>query len=290
MSAAPQDGYVPCGVWRIRGAHNIVYLAGTSHIVPTNEIPFPSAFYAAYADATEIYVEVDSVSIFTTLRLMPKILKWTRSHQAEMVCAKGQTLESNLAPRTVERLRELYGPKYEKRQHLTPLAVLFFHEFEGAETGGVDDVFTLLAHRDRKPIRELDDKTVADSALLMLDEMLANWRRDIAKRGADAVIAENILGEKKEASDDESLWRRGDLAAVEQMQAEMRTETPVLYQKGLVERNHQWMRKLQAALQEKKNLMVLVGVGHLGGKEGLLELLRAQGFQPEQLYGVDRPE
>jgi hypothetical protein len=30
-------------------------------------------------------------------------------------------------------------------------------------------------------------------------------------------------------------------------------------------------------------------VAHMGGKDGLLELLRQAGFPAEQMYGVDRP-
>src|SRR5687767_14610533 len=59
MTNQPIEGYVPTGVWRIRGAHNTVYLVGTCHVVDEEEIPFPSAFYAAYQDAKDIYVEYD---------------------------------------------------------------------------------------------------------------------------------------------------------------------------------------------------------------------------------------
>src|SRR5205085_8119100 len=88
ISSRPQEGFVPCGVWRIRGARNTMYLMGTSHIVATNQIPFPSPFYAAYQDSREIYVEADTDSFFTTLRLLPKMLKWVVSHRDELLCPK----------------------------------------------------------------------------------------------------------------------------------------------------------------------------------------------------------
>ena len=36
-----------------------MYLAATTHLVTTNQVPFPSTYYAAYGDSEEIYVEVD---------------------------------------------------------------------------------------------------------------------------------------------------------------------------------------------------------------------------------------
>jgi len=49
------------------------------------------------------------------------------------------------------------------------------------------------------------------------------------------------------------------------------------------------MRKLEPLLHAKKNVLVLVGVAHLAGEDGLLNLLRGAGFRAEQMYGVDRP-
>jgi uncharacterized protein YbaP (TraB family) len=49
------------------------------------------------------------------------------------------------------------------------------------------------------------------------------------------------------------------------------------------------MPRIEAALRGKRNVMILVGCGHLGGDIGLLKLLRDAGYDPQQLYGVDRP-
>jgi pheromone shutdown protein TraB len=113
-------------------------------------------------------------------------------------------------------------------------------------------------------------------------------KHEIARRGADAVIEDKILSGNQDQEDDE-VWRRGDLASVEGDLEKMKAESPELYEKVLPDRNRHWLRKLQSPLQGKKNLMVLIGVAHLGGSEGLLQLLRQSGFRVEQLYGVDRP-
>ena len=50
-----------------------------------------------------------------------------------------------------------------------------------------------------------------------------------------------------------------------------------------------WWPTIERALAGKRNVMVLVGALHLAGKEGLIEMLRQEGFKPEQMYGIDRP-
>jgi uncharacterized protein len=70
----------------------------------------------------------------------------------------------------------------------------------------------------------------------------------------------------------------------------MKADSPLLYEKALPERNRKWMNKLEPLLHEKRNAMVLVGVAHVYGEEGLLSLLRKAGFSAEQMFGVDRPD
>src|SRR5262249_30475286 len=69
------DGYTRSGVFRIRGARNTFYLAGTCHIVADDQIPFPSPFYAAYQKAREIYVEMDitHMSVLANLGLTARM-------------------------------------------------------------------------------------------------------------------------------------------------------------------------------------------------------------------------
>jgi uncharacterized protein len=294
MSAGPAEGYTPTGVWRVRGERCMLYLAGTCHMVTDDQIPFPSPFYAAYEDSKEVYLEVEGEpSGFAMLRLTFKMLKWADKHGDQVVCPKGHTIEDYLAADTVEKLKAHYGKVYRRRRKMTPLWMAFIAQLEsyGAQyekNSGVDEVFMLRARKDRKRVHALDDKSVDDVVVLVMDEMLATLQREIAERGPDGVICERILGENEEREDDAG-WRHGDLAAIERDAEEMRSESPALYEKIGPERNRKWMEKLKAALRGRKNVIALAGEAHFGGQDGLLQLLQNAGYEPEQLYGVDRP-
>jgi uncharacterized protein YbaP (TraB family) len=292
MTNQPAPGYVLTGVWRVRGASNTVYLAGTSHLVADDEIPFPSAYYAAYVDAQEIYVEADPLSFSGTwlvLSALPGAVKFFLSNSSEFICPKGRSLEDYLSPETVRLLRQHYGKQYEVKRGFTPLGLVFFAEFEssqGGGEGGVDDLFALLAHRDGKRIRSLDDRTAVQVMVPVLDVMLKQAQSEITARGADAVVKEAILEHQDERDD----WRHGDTSAAAKEVAELKRDAPEVYEQLLPGRNRRWFPTIQRALQGRRNVMVLVGALHLAGEQGLIEMLRQEGFKPEQMYGIDRPE
>lgn len=294
MSAGPAEGYEPTGVWRVRGERCTLYLAGTCHVITDDQVPFPSPFYAAYEDSKEVYLEAEGeLSGFAMLRLTFKMLKWAGSHGDQVVCPTGHTIEDYLAADTVGKLKSHYGKVYRKRRKMTPLWMAFIAQLEsyGAqyeENSGVDEVFMLRARQDRKRIRALDDKSVDDVVVLVMDDMLSTLQREIAERGPDAVICERILGGNEEKEDDAG-WRHGDLAAIEREVEAMKSESPAIYEKIGPERSRRWAEQLKAALKGRKNVMALVGEAHLGGEDGLLRLLQDAGYAPEQLYGVDRP-
>jgi uncharacterized protein YbaP (TraB family) len=58
---------------------------------------------------------------------------------------------------------------------------------------------------------------------------------------------------------------------------------PQLYQRLLVERNKNWMPKLEALFARRSRALVVVGAAHLVGPDGLLAMLRSKGYKVEQL-------
>lgn len=294
MTNQPTAGYVATGVWRVRGASNTVYLAGTCHLVADEEIPFPSTYYAAYGQAKELWVEADPLSFSGTWlvwRALPGAAGFFLDHMEELACPKGKSLEDYITPETARALRAHYGKAYADKRGYTPLGLVFLGEFEssaggGGGTGGVDDLFALLAHRDGKAIHSLDTSETVAVIVPTLQAMLDQSRQEMAKRGADAVVKEAIL-EPKEGLEK---WRYGDVSAAAEEIAELKREAPGVYEQLLPARNRRWFTSIAGAFARRHDVMVLVGALHLHGEDGLLEMLRRAGFKPEQLFGVDRPE
>lgn len=60
-------------------------------------------------------------------------------------------------------------------------------------------------------------------------------------------------------------------------------EDPVVYRRLLLERNRNWMPKIEQLFSRPGRAFVVIGAAHLVGPDGLLAMLRAKGYQVEQL-------
>ena len=56
------------------------------------------------------------------------------------------------------------------------------------------------------------------------------------------------------------------------------TDSPQLYQRLFAERNCRWAKVIVGLLAEDKRVVVVVGMDHMLGAEGLPALLRARGL------------
>lgn len=75
-------------------------------------------------------------------------------------------------------------------------------------------------------------------------------------------------------------WLSGDVAALDrEALAPMRARAPASYRRLIVDRNRRWARVLSALSAEPGVKVVVVGAGHLVGRDGLPARLRARGLK-----------
>jgi uncharacterized protein YbaP (TraB family) len=77
-------------------------------------------------------------------------------------------------------------------------------------------------------------------------------------------------------------WRSGDRAKYRELMLEpFVKDYPQTYQALLVERNNNWMPKIEALFDTPEIELVLVGALHMIGKDGLLQQLEGKGYNVE---------
>lgn len=74
-------------------------------------------------------------------------------------------------------------------------------------------------------------------------------------------------------------WMFGNVGAIEKMTLTTLKEAPELYQKLLVERNHNWIPHVEACLKQNSGCFIVVGAAHLVGPDGLPTLLSRKGYR-----------
>lgn len=143
---------------------------------------------------------------------------------------------------------------------------------------GVDSYFYQKAILSGKATQELETT----------DEVLAQLQ-SLADMDANVVIKSTLRDIRKM---DQALekavgyWRKGELEQLDkEMAADMRNETPEIYEKLLIARNQAWLPKIEQMFASPEVELVLVGSLHLSSKDGLLAHLEKRGYKikPYQL-------
>jgi uncharacterized protein YbaP (TraB family) len=78
-------------------------------------------------------------------------------------------------------------------------------------------------------------------------------------------------------------WRRGDVDAIARYSHEMERDLPSFAARLVVERNRNWIPKIEHYIRDRRTCFVVAGAAHMGGPDGVLALLRARGYRIEQL-------
>jgi uncharacterized protein len=262
-------------LWELHGKHNTVYLLGSIHVLRPSDYPLAPAVLQAYANSASLVMEIDLGELDSA------------QAQSEMLTGaalpEGKTLPDILGSRRYSRATGLahdVGVELATFDQFAPwfaaeaISQLQLMELGFQPQSGVEMYFLERARSDGKSIAGLE--TVHDQIALF--EALSMDTQ------ADYLVSslEQARELPKEVDDMVHAWKRGDTAWFEtQLIAELGRD-PALYQSVLAARNRKWIPKIEALLNEDKNYLVIVGTGHLVGRNSVIDLLKKDGVGATQ--------
>jgi uncharacterized protein YbaP (TraB family) len=261
-------------VWVVRDHDSEMVLFGSVHVLPPGLDWRPPALDRALKSADDVWFElpVDAASEAEVARLAA----------AKGVLPPGQTLSAMLTPPDAARLARVaktYGASMPLLDRLEPwfaevvLAVTLYAKSGGDAGAGVEK--TVSAALPAKTQRRAFE-TPAEQVTLFdgtpLAEQIASLEETLGEMEADPHQYEDLL----------AAWMAGDVAALDrEALSPLRDASPALYKRMLTDRNERWMGPIKTRLAGKGRTVVVVGVGHLIGPEGLPARLRALGYSVE---------
>jgi uncharacterized protein YbaP (TraB family) len=259
-------------VWSMKGERNTVYLAGSVHALPKEDAAFPEQLERAYQDADVIVLEVDldDMNPFDAVKFIT----------VNGTLPADQSLRDVVGAAPYERISKLAASLEVPEVVIAKLepwaAALVLTQFALTKTGfdpdlGIDMQITARARNDHKPIEGLE--TVIDQLSVFDARSFEEQTRFLLDSADDAPNLNEDLQELIAA------WRVGDLRALEKAFLKERAKSPALYDALLGVRNRQWLPKIEALLKEDRDYLVVVGTLHFVGRDGLLALLRQDGFK-----------
>lgn len=262
-------------VWKAEKDGSIIYLGGTCHLLRPSDFPLPPEFDTAYSLSDMLVFETDLLELQSP-ETQQKLM-------ASAMYMDGSTIDQHLSPETYALLAE-YGANnglpIESLKAFKPgMIAMTLTMMELMKAGitqeGVDLQFHKRATQDQKPI----------SFLETVDEQIA-YVTQIGEGNEDAVIKSTIneMHKLTELFDDLiSAWKGGDEDKINTLMNESISEFPDLYEKLLTGRNRKWMPQIEAYQKTPTKEFILVGAAHLVGPDGVLKMLKQNGFSVEKV-------
>ena len=254
-----------------------IYLLGSIHLGDDSMYPLRREMETAFTQADTLVVELDVNHIDSA-----HVAEWMQQHGNY---PQGETLRDHITPQTWQRLSS-----YLKAHNIDPtlvqqqkpgLLVNVLTMTQLANNGlspslGIDQHFLLNADKTKKPVRELE---TVEGQLSLLIEM-PNGDRLINQ------TLDEIKDLKTEADDLFGAWKKGDTAQLEPMVMKELMgdddESRAFFARIYTQRNHEMTTHIVEFSKTDKTLFVVVGAAHLLGDEGIVALLKKNGFKVEQ--------
>lgn len=265
-------------LWVISQGEDQVYLGGTIHLLRNSDYPLPAPFEVAYDMADELYFETDLGTINSPA--------FQQQVMAQLTYQDGRTLGSVLSDEAYNALETYVSnsglpipmPMLESFKPgllISTLSVLEMQKM-GFTPQGVDAYFFTRAVGDGKQRGQLES---IEEQLSMLSGMGEGYESDYVLYSlADFEQLEDELGNIV------THWRNGSTDSLrEDFIGPMREQSEVLYQELLVDRNRNWIPQIEAMFHDDNTELVLVGVAHMLGDDGLLAALRSRGYDVTHL-------
>jgi len=261
-------------LWKIEGKTNAVYLFGSIHFLKKEFYPLPKPVEDAYKQSEVVVFEADLDDAQSPQGMLKMLAQSTYND--------GTTLQDHVSKETYDKVQsyvgESVGPALDlMRPWMVAMSILAMElqklGFDPEQ--GVDRYFFNKAKEDKKEIIGLET----------LDFQLGLFT-GLTKEEEDAMLKETlqeISSFKKELTQMTTAWKNGDTKTLDKLMLEAMRDYPQIHKKLLLDRNKVWVDKLEKLRAGGKTLFVVVGGGHLVGKDSVVDLLTKKGLKVQQL-------
>jgi uncharacterized protein YbaP (TraB family) len=262
-------------LWELHGKHNTVYLLGSIHVLRAADYPLAQPLLDAYAHSQAVMMEID-------LNEMD-----AESVQAQLLASAqlpdGKTLPQLMGSARYGRAQHLaadIGVELSGFDQFAPwfvaeaISQLQLSQLGFEAQSGVEMYFLERARSDGKPVSGLE---TAHDQIALFEAMSLDTQEEYLLSSLEE--AHDL---PHEVDDMVHAWQRGDTDwFAGQLQREFGRD-PAMYRSLLAARNRKWLPKVEALLDGDRDYLVIVGTGHLVGRDSLIDLLQKDGVAAVQ--------
>ncbi len=263
-------------VWQVSDGDNTMYIGGTLHILSPSDYPLPDAYNNAYKESDVLVFETDMQAV-TSPAFAARVMQ-------QNTYQNGKTIADDLSDDTYQKLTAFLKARQLPVAQVVTLKpamlglTLTMMEYQraGLTSEGVDAHFYAKGAEQNKQIDWFESP---DEQLAFISSM-ADGQEDAFIRYTleDIQELDKLVGPMKKH------WRSGNMDELHAITLEDFKQTyPDVYEDLLVNRNANWLPKIQELMETPETEFILVGTLHMPGEKGVLSLLEAQGYTITQL-------
>lgn len=262
-------------IWKVSSANRSVYLLGSIHMASSDMYPLPRHIEEAFRNSDVLVVEVD-------------LNKIDRSKLQPLLLAKGMypfndSLWNHVSPETKTLVTQFCndnGMPSEVFARFKPwLATVMASMLPMQASGmtpelGIDQHFLNLAGNHMR-VEQLE--TAEGQMRLLADIPESKQEQYLAATLKSSTLTQRLVQDFKAA------WMTGDADKLESLVSSGWQGAPGLQKRVFSDRNPHMADAAEHCLKNNERCFIVVGAGHLVGKEGVVRLLEGRGFKAEQL-------
>ncbi len=264
--------------WEVKSDKTTVYLLGSIHVAKEDFYPMQAKIENAFeaSDSLVVEADLDSQNQSTIQQTMIQMASYPY----------GESIKDHLSYETLSLLRNRlteYGMNLASMQMFKPwLVSMTIQMQEIAKAGftsehGIDLYFMNKARRTGKGIIELE-------GLLYQIELFNSFPDSLQELSLlDALTTQTEIYQNIDRVG--QAWKDGDTQAIQDLFLKDINDPKMkpLYETVLYGRHPGMIEKIERFLNSDKTYFVVVGVGHMIGDRGLVEMLQDRGYEVKRM-------
>ena len=241
------------------------YLYGTIHVICKDDFVMTEATKQKFSETQQVYLEID----MDDPKMMPDMMK-------SMYMTDGSTIKSLLSEPDYQKVSQFFKDTLKMNiatmDKLKPfvLGSMTVTKLLSCPTQSYEETFMKMAKTENKEILGLE--TVQDQFSAM-DKMGMKKQADMML----VKLVDDWADGKQKFKQLITDYKNQDVEALLEVMTKSKSMDSDFENDLLISRNQNWIPKIQEITKEKSTFFA-VGAGHLGGKKGVVSLLREAGF------------
>ncbi len=265
-------------LWKIEHGGSRVYLLGSVHLMKEDMYPLPDPIIAAFNESDVVVFEID-------LTEMDEI-EIANLMEQQGIYTPPATISDDLSPETLELLNDYLeeeGIKLDQVSQMKPWMLSLYISIMDLEKLGFKTELGLDQHLNQKAMDQDKETDGLESAAQQIS-FLSGENIEIQDLALRAYLSERHQVQE-ETGQMISAWRSGDADELYEIAIDQILEYPELQNQMdrlILERNLNMVQKIRGYLDTQRKYMVVAGALHMGGPEGIIQLL-SEDFTVEQI-------